>query len=309
MDFEKARLDWFESLGVPMQPRRLRAADGRETYCLVRGSGNVPLVFVHGGLAEASNWAPLVSRLRDRYVVCVDRPGCGLSDGIDYRRYRGEAYQRHAATWLESVADGLGAGQIDVVGNSMGGFFALSFALAHPDRVRRLIFTGAPAGLDREVPFMLRLMASPLGSLLQRLAPIRDVATLRERVFKDMLVVDANRVSDAQLTLGLLNNALPGVPFAAHTMLQTVLSPFGWRRKLLMREKAKQLRVPTLFLWGDRDAFAPPSSGQEIAAAIGPHAELRVIENGGHIVSLDQPDRVAAEIERFLETPRLAAAV
>lgn len=296
MQFEKARLDLFARYGVEMEPFRVGT-----TYGLRRGPRHeVPLVFVHGGLAEASNWAPLVSRLADRHVICLDRPGCGLTETIDYTAYDSDAYRRHAAEWLASVVNGLELDEIDLVGNSMGGFFSLCFALAHPDRVRRLVFTGAPAGLDRRLPFFLRLMASPLARWIAR--PIEDPATLRKRVFAPMLLADASRVSDAQLEVSILSNQIPGTDVAARTMLRTVATPWGWRKDLFMRERAKALQVPTLFLWGDRDAFASADSGREVAAALGELGQLRVIEDAGHLPSLDQPEVVAAEIRRFTQS-------
>lgn len=298
MSFEKARLDLFESLGVPMTPRRITDDAGKETYCLVRGTGEVPLVMVHGGLSEASNWARLVSRMPERFVVCVDRPGCGLTHSVDYSSYDSDDYRNGAASWLKSVVEGLGVEKVDLLGNSMGGFFSMCFALAHPGRVRRLVFAGAPAGLDRYLPPFIRLMASPIGGLMQKITRIEDPATLRKRVFS-MLVADASRASDQQLEVSILSNQLPGVQRAARTMLKTVATPFGWRKTLYMRERAKQLQVPTLFLWGDQDAFAGPASGREVAAAL-PNGRLQIIEDAGHLPWVDQPEVVARAIEAFL---------
>lgn len=62
-----------------------------------------------------------------------------------------------------------------------------------------------------------------------------------------------------------------------------------------------QLQVPTLLLWGEDDAFAPVGGAKRFQREI-PHAELVVIEGAGHFVQEDAPQRVAAEIGRFLSS-------
>ncbi len=69
----------------------------------------------------------------------------------------------------------------------------------------------------------------------------------------------------------------------------------GWRRQLMMRDDLAKLPVPTLFLWGDKDVFAPPSSGQDMAARMR-NARIEVIPDAGHLPHLDRPDTVARHI-------------
>ena len=62
-----------------------------------------------------------------------------------------------------------------------------------------------------------------------------------------------------------------------------------------------ELGVPTLLLWGEDDAFAPVAGAHRFQREI-PHAELTVIEGTGHFVQEDAPERVSAEIARFLSS-------
>lgn len=73
--------------------------------------------------------------LRDRRLILLDYLGSGLSDhpkGFDY------ALESHVAT-IVRVLDHLGVSGVDLVGHSMGGTVGIFLALAHPDRVRRLV--------------------------------------------------------------------------------------------------------------------------------------------------------------------------
>ena len=141
--FEQLRLAAFAHRGFAGEGRRIPDRAGRESYALVSGDGPCPTVLVHGGVDNTIEWAEIAARL-DGPVVIPDRPGFGLSHPHNYYLVD---FRNDAVRWLLELADGVGMQQIDLVGNSMGGFFAIAFAAAHPERVRRLILSGSAAGL------------------------------------------------------------------------------------------------------------------------------------------------------------------
>ena len=63
-----------------------------------------------------------------------------------------------------------------------------------------------------------------------------------------------------------------------------------------------ELGVPTLILWGGQDDYAPVGGAHRFHQEI-PHAELVVLEDAGHFVIEDEPERVGAELARFLSGP------
>lgn len=294
--FERQRLALFSRYGFRGGSRRVVDREGRGTYMIGRGDGPCPTVLLHGGLSQASEWALMAGKLPG-HVIIPDRPGCGLSYPIDYRKV--PDFRKAAADWLLDLVDGIGVEQVDLVGNSMGGFFSIAFALAHPDRVRRLVVVGAPPGLDRTVPLFLRLWGSPiLGPLVSR-QKITDPETLRKRVFAPLLVAHPERVPLDFLELGVAAMALPGYDHNAYSLLRRVTTLRGLRSELIVRDDLPRLAVPTLFLWGDADAFIPPSIGREVAARM-PNAEIEILPDTGHLPYVDHPDTVAAAISGFL---------
>jgi pimeloyl-ACP methyl ester carboxylesterase len=297
--FEARRLALFAGHGFAGRSRWLADRHGRYTYAIDggdRGDGRPAVVLVHGGLSQAGEWLSLAGRI-DGHVVIPDRPGCGLGYPIDYR---GLDYRRAAAAWLLDLLDALDLDEVDLVGNSMGGFFAVAFALAHPQRVRRLALVGAPAGLDRQLPLFVRLLGHPVtGPLLARMRT-DDPEAFRRRVVARLLAARPERVPPAFLELAVTAAALPGADQASRSMLGAVTTLRGWRCELLLREELAALPVPTLFLWGDADAFAPPSSGAELAARM-PCAGIEVLAEAGHLPWLDRPDAVAASLAGFFD--------
>ncbi len=294
--FERKRLQLFRDNDFAGDSQRVTDRDGRSTYLIGRGEGQRPTILLHGGLSEASIWCLLAGRIPG-HVVVPDRPGCGLSYRIDYRRID---YRMAAADWLLDLVDGLDADQVDLVASSMGGFFAMTFATRHPDRVRRLVLVGAPAGLDTEIPFFPRLWGNPIiGSVIGKLvAKTKSPEAMRKRVFP-LLVAHPENLPREFIEIALAAQKLPGAGVAAHTMLRSVLTMRGWRRHLMMRDDLAKLPVPTLFVWGDKDAFAPPSSGEDMVARMA-NAKFEIIEDAGHLPYLDQPAAIAAIINPFL---------
>lgn len=275
----------------------------RQTYAIVntvdRNDTACPTILIHGGLSEAGEWFALARHLAGGIVI-ADRPGCGLSYRVDYSGYDGTHYRRAAETWLDGLIGGLGARRVNIVANSMGGYFAIAFASANPERLRKLVFVGAPAGLDRPIPLFLRLWGNPIvGRRIGKMALAMDSSeAIRKRVFP-MLSAHPERILADFLKVALAAQKLPGAELAARSMLRTVLDWRGWRKSMMMRDVLAAIDVPTLFVWGDRDAFAPPSSGEDMVSRM-PDARIEVMRDVGHLPHVDQPDTVGRVIADFL---------
>jgi pimeloyl-ACP methyl ester carboxylesterase len=295
--FERTRLAVFATHGFEGRSKRILDHTGRETYAIVHGDGPCPTVLVHGGVGNATEWVLVAGRL-ERPLVIPDRPGFGLTYPIDYRKFD---FREDAAGWLLGLVEGLGVEKIDLIGGSMGGFFAMAFATAYPERVRRLILLGSPAGLFREFPLFLRLMGNPiLGRLISRLK-IRDPETLRKRVFSGY-VAHPERIPLDVLEVALVGMALPGSALTNHTIMNAVTTLRGLRPQLLMQQDMARLEVPTLFVWGDKDRVAGSAIGEDLAPRMS-DARLTLVQDAGHMPHLDQPEAVAAVVNPFLADP------
>jgi pimeloyl-ACP methyl ester carboxylesterase len=98
------------------------------------------------------------------------------------------------------------------------------------------------------------------------------------------------------LTMAIAAHGIPGAGLAAHRMLRMVLDMRGFAPTSCCKDMT-HLPVPTLFGWGDRDAYAPPSSGQSLARQM-PHARLEIITDAGHVPKVSQPTTCRPEWPR-----------
>jgi pimeloyl-ACP methyl ester carboxylesterase len=295
--FEHHRLELFKAHGFDASTAWFSNPDGHRTAALIggEGQGQRPVVLIHGMLNDAGEWALIAGSLGRRLVI-PDWPGCGLSDPV---RIRPVGIRRFGVEWLTGLVEALGAEQVDIVGSSMGGYLGCVFALAHPERVRRLVQIGSEFGLVSGAPTFFRVLATPgLGTFILSRQP-KDAEANRKQVFSH-LVHHPERIPVEMLEHDLAVTALPGAVDSATDCVRALVHPVtGTHRSVMIRDELANLKVPTLYLWGSKDNFLHPDKARE-AFEQAPAVTLRVIEDGGHLLTWEAPDVVTIAIAEFL---------
>lgn len=266
---------------------------GARVHLLEAGTGD-PVVILHGGAGVGAEHIPLLAHLSRRFrVVLPDRPGHGLSGDFDYRRDLTQANVEFVAALL----DELGIERAAIVGNSYGGLMAVQFAIAHPERVSRLVLLGFFPGIDRKLPALMRVTVVPvLGSLLGRIFGRPTVNNTR-KFFSKLLVAHIERMPDELVELEALHSRRHGRSIAG--LFREGFTVRGFRPRYLVGADLPKLAVPTFWLWGERDAFMPLDSARATAARI-PGARFSVIPDAGHLPTTDQPAETARQLEHAL---------
>ncbi|HWN99392.1 MAG TPA: alpha/beta hydrolase, partial [Blastocatellia bacterium] len=111
---------------------------GAKIHYLDAGSGPV-VILLHGLGGSSANWAPTIAPLSQKYrVVVPDQIGFGKSDKpmLNYR-------VSTLVDFLDGFYKQAGIQKASLVGNSLGGFTAAAFAIAHPEKVDRLVLVDA----------------------------------------------------------------------------------------------------------------------------------------------------------------------
>jgi pimeloyl-ACP methyl ester carboxylesterase len=282
----------------PARSRSIHTLSGRRVHIVEVGEGP-PVVFLHGSSTSSLSLLPLLERLESMRAIAVDRPGFGLSEPVHVPR---ERFREAAVAFVDEVVAELGLQTCALAGNSMGGTWALWYALARPDRVRRLVLIGsAPLLPGTRPPAPLRVMATPVvGDLLTRV--VKPNARMLVRLMASVGEGDDTIVRYPDLIEALV---AAGRDPAASTVnlaeLRAAISPLGFRRPLLMHpDELRRLTVPALVLWGDHD----PLGGIEVAQATArlvPDARLDVLP-AGHVPYLGNPERVCELVSTFVRS-------
>lgn len=271
----EARSVLLSAMGVPVQEKTADPLGIRTAY-LEAGRGDV-VVLLHGAGEGGVTWYPVVADLSKNYrLVIPDLPGYGESDKPD-ASYDPEFF----TAWLDAFLKEKNLSRVHLVGSSQGGAVAMRFALKHPDKVDRLVLVGS-AGLVKMPDSAFWPFA------LSNLFPDPFFAN---GASKDLFVLPG-RVNPAWHRYGVEVLRMPGGknPF---------LQGRGRMVEPLDDANLSRLFVPTLLLWGEKDAFFPVADVRPRLSLL-PASRLVVLPDAGHLPFLENPDGFADETGRFL---------
>lgn len=266
-------------------------ADGIRTRYLHAGRpGLEPLVLLHGTGGHAETYSRNLLEHGEHFDTwAIDMVGHGWTDK-PRRDYEIVAYVDH----LRAVIDRLGFRRIRLSGESLGGWVAARFALAHPDRVERLVLnTTGGATLDFEVMQRIKTLT---------MAAVKDATweTVKKRL--EWLMADPATVTDDLVACRQAIYRQPGMVEAMERILCLQEEDIR-RRNNLTEAEWSAIAAPTLVLWTDKDPTAAVAVGQKIASLI-PNAEFALMKACGHWPQFEDP-RTFNEIHlRFLRAPR-----
>ncbi|NVN51910.1 alpha/beta fold hydrolase [Mycolicibacterium hippocampi] len=269
-----------------------RAGDGVRLAYAVSGEGP-PLVraanwMTHLGYdIESPVWRHWVRDMSRRHrFIRYDERGCGLSDW-DAKDFTFDDWVAD----LESVVEALGVERFPLLGVSQGGAVAVAYAARHPERVTRLVLSGAYAR-GRAVRALTddEKRAAALDLDLARVGWGRDDPAFRQ-VFAAQFIPDGTRAD-----------------WAAFDQLQRrTTSPENAVRfleefaRIDIRDQAGRVACPTLILHSRDDHRVPMRYGEELAALI-PDSHLVALSSNNHLLTATEPAwRVFCdEVEAFL---------
>jgi pimeloyl-ACP methyl ester carboxylesterase len=270
--------------------------------------GQTPLVMLHGWMDVAASYQFMVDALsHNHYVIAPDWRGYGqtASDGVD--NFWFPDYLADLDFLLDHYAP---AGQVNLVGHSMGGNVAMLYAGVRPERIRRLINLegfGMPATQPDEAPkrfakWMNELKSLHHGDLNLKSYDSADGVALRLMKTNPRLGADkanwlalhwAHEAPDGKWHI--LGNPAHKVANAQLYRVDEVLEIY---RRIAMPVLAVEAADSSLELWW-KGKFTLAQYHERLKVV--PQVEIARIEDAGHMMHHDQPQILAALIERFID--------
>ena len=247
------------------------------------GSGD-PLVVLHGLFGSGTIWRSVARRLADRRRVLV-------ADLRNHGRSPWDARMSYPdmAGDVARLVNEHGGGRADMLGHSMGGKAAMVLALTRPEAVQRLCVVDiAPVSSPQDhVPLLDALRRLRVGEFSRRGDADRSLAPdVPDPGLRRFLLQNLESGDDGRLRWRLNLDAI------AHAM--ATLSEFP--------ELAPEIsfRGPARFIFGERSNYFEVGHETAIRRRF-PHAEIETIENAGHWVHAEQPQRFIERVEAFLD--------
>ncbi|WP_084105491.1 alpha/beta fold hydrolase [Demequina sp. NBRC 110056] len=305
--YRPAEAALWEHFGVEPAERWAEVpGNGMRVRAQVVGEADAPaVVLVHGTPTAGGAWAPLVARLRGVRVIVVDRPGCGLSDPLDLGGFTPESMREVNAAWLGAVAEQIGGGPVDLVGNSAGGMASIMMAARRPELVRSLTLDGVPAVSGMRLPASMRAATTRVvaSAAARRTVTASDMRrSLRAMGHTSLLA--AGGLSQPELAWRAALTAHTDTVRNDLALLRLAASWRGLKRTWVPGpSEVGSLAVRSLWVVGDRDPFAAPERVRRWARHA-PGSRVHVIEGAGHQPWLDGPEQHARLLEAFWDEPR-----
>ncbi len=271
-----ACLTFASSLFAQTREAKTVEVYGQKISYLEAGSGP-PVILLHGMGANKNHWLGTIAALSPKFhVYAPDQLGFGASDKplINYR----------VATLVDFLGEFMRSVQVpraSLVGNSLGGWVAASFAAAHPDRVERLVLADAAGYYVRPVKREEIAFLNP--------STLADARHVLERVF-------ANKqfVTDAAVERFYIDRLRAGDSYTIERFIDSAV-----RAEDSLNDQLKTIKAPTLVTWGKEDDLLPVELADVFAREI-PGAQKVIFEKCGHAPHFECATAFHAAILKFL---------
>ena len=272
-------------LGCERARSRVVYVNGLRLHFLESGpSGAPPICFLHGGAAHAHWFDAVTPAFSDRFhVVSLDQRGHGESAWAEPPAYGTEDFTRD----LVGLMDVLGWARMIVVGHSMGGHNAMTFAAWHPERVSRLVIVDSRPAIPAD---RLDWMHAR-GRRAPRLHPDPDAAVRAFRLLPRETVAAADVLAHLA-RMGFVERG-GGWTYRFDPACN------GSRRPVDAWPLLARIVAPTLIVRGERSPVLPREMAARMRAAI-PLATLVEIPGAYHHLVLDDPAAFVHVLDAFL---------
>ena len=287
--------DRLESMYASKASRFMPMGEDSRIHYRDVGPRDAPvLVLVHGFSASLHTWEPWVKNLsKDYRVLTIDLPGHGLSRCLDVSATGIPQF----VDVIDQVTHNLNVDQFTLVGNSMGGHTAWSYALAHPERLDGLVLVDASGwpktGDEAESsPLVFKLLANPLA---RRVMKDIDMTGLIRSGLEDSFA-DPALVTDAMVER---YGALSRAPCHREAILNLMTGRDD--RSDASDEKLAAITAPTLILQGEKDNLVPATHAEKFHTAIA-GSELKLYPDVGHLPQEEAASQSVADLRNFLST-------
>ena len=279
----------FKEEVVPQD--RYASANGLRFHYLDWGDpANPPMLLLHGFAQTCHSWDFIALTFSDRFhVISLDQRGHGDTDWAPDGDYSPEAHREDTYAFAQAID----LNNFVLIGLSMGGRNALTYAAHHPERVRAVAIVDA-------APENLRAGGENIRRFVEQDDELDSVEEFVERVLK------YNPRRSAQQIRGSIMHNLKQLPNGKWTWKYDRLlrsSNRRWQSDPDLTERlwgyVESLKTPTLVVRGAKSDIVASQIADDMHRRI-PNSALATVEGAGHLVPGDNPAGFASAISEFV---------
>ncbi len=262
-------------------PSKFMNIAGMQVHYRDEGKG-FPVILIHGMASSLHTWQGWSEILDNQYrVIRLDLPAFGLTGASAGNNYSPDTYVQVVHTLLDS----LGVKECFMVGNSLGGLITWHYALAHPEQVKKIVLIDA-AGYPMKIFDLARL---PGASFTMRyITPRSIVEKSLHEVYGDPAKV-TDEMIDRYFNLTLREGN------------RSAFVAFVGQVKAPDPSAIKQVKTPTLILWGEKDRWIPLEHASNFHRDIA-GSQLITYPSLGHVPQEEDAALTCKDAMTFLAT-------
>jgi pimeloyl-ACP methyl ester carboxylesterase len=249
----------------------------------LEGGKGPTILLLHGYTANKDDWTSFAVYLtKDYHVVIPDIPGYGESSKLMDSSYD----LSHQISRLHKFTGALKLKNFHIAGNSMGGFFAGTYAVRYPDEIISVGLFDAAGVMSSEKSVITKILEK--GENPFELKDSSDMSRVMKLVFVNP----------------------PSLPYPLKkVMVQTALANRKIYEKelkeinpdiLSLEKELPNIKAQTLILWGDQDKILDVSSVPVFEKGLKNHKTV-IIKDCGHLPMLEKPKETATQYIDFIK--------
>jgi 2-hydroxy-6-oxonona-2,4-dienedioate hydrolase len=243
---------------------------GQKIQYLEAGAASNPtVVLLHGLGGDSTNWAASIGAIAQQYhVLALDQIGFGDS-GKPALNYRVGTL----VDFLHGFLKKTGVTKATLVGNSLGGWTAINYTLAHPNQVDRLVL------VDSGGYSPARLNGPPISR--ERIRLLNSSTIEGAKLVLETVLYNKMLVNDMSAEMLLVEHMRKGDSPTINAFIESVLA-----NEDIVDGKLGAIKAPTLIVWGKQDALIPLAAGEAMAQDI-TGSKLVVLDKCGHVPMME----------------------
>lgn len=255
-----------------------------DMYYEMHGEGE-PLLLISGLGSDSQSWMPILKSLTERYqVIIFDNRGIGRSEDPG------------SALTIETLAEDccrltaqLGLSKVNILGHSMGGFIAMTFALMYPEKCGKLVLAATTSEISEKAECLfghwIKLREN------KEVSPEQWFMSFFFWLFTDGFFRDTKKLE---------NSLRFAVEYPYPQTLSSFRAQVGAMVRYNITARLGEIQNDSLILAGEDDILIKPHQSEIICEKIGGCSAFCKIPGAAHSVFLEQPDRFCREVNRFL---------
>jgi len=261
-------------------------------YRIIEGNPSLTILFLHGLGENLRAWEKIENQLKIPYrLLLVDLPGHGQSPLPRRTNYSHE----NLASLLWEFVEDIGAGDLLIVGHSLGGNLALRMAAMRPEKIKGLFLLSPSVFDSRGFPFP-RLLTNNIFIRPFLNAVIRRTVRSTKRLTK---ILQQAVFNETVVDEGLIQRIIKPIVDNPKSYL-TLIYLFRDSSRNRKLPDFRKIQVPVLVINGTEDPWVKPEEARRLGHLL-PKSELILLPFCGHMPQEEKPNEVTRKLEEFIK--------